>query len=93
MRQIKLVGRELAVIRAIEPMGSSGRQLFERTNIDPPDLLDILNGLAESGYVEAYLGQSEHATMEAVKLVQLHTTRFEINPSYYLELKKVMQRH
>lgn len=93
MRQIKLVGRETAVIRAIESAGSTGQYLHDRTNIDPHDLLDILNGLAESGYVEAFLDDSNVPAMGEIKLAQLHKARFEINPSYYLEIKKVLQRH
>ena len=90
MRQIKLVGRELTVVRAIEHTGSTGQALYERTNIDPQDLLDILNALYELGYVEAYLAGHNLPQMEQLKMAQLHSTRFEINPTYYQEIKKVL---
>ena len=90
MRQIKLVGRELTVVRAIEHQGSTGQALYERTNIEPQDLLDILNALYELGYVEAYLEGQHLPHMEPVKMADLNSARFEINPSYYLEIKKVL---
>jgi hypothetical protein len=92
MRQLKLVGRELSVVRAIEHQGSSGQYLHERTSIEAPDLLDILNAMMELGYVEAYLQGQNLPTMDPVPMAQLHTARFEINPSYYLEIKKLLLR-
>lgn len=92
MRQLKLVGRELSVVRAIEHQGSTGQYLHERTNIDAPDLLDILNAMMELGYVEAYPDGGNLPTMEPVKAPQLLNARFEINPSYYLEIKKLLLR-
>jgi hypothetical protein len=91
MSQIKLVGRELSVVRAIEHEGSTGRYLYERTNIEPDELLGVLNGLSESGYIEAYLSGEHHPTMVAVPMARFHDTRFEINPSYYQEIKRVLK--
>ena len=91
MRQIKLVGRELAVVRAIESTGSTGAYLQERTGIEPLDLLDVLNALFETGYIEAYVDGCQVATMDPLVMDQLDAARFEINPAYYLELKKVIQ--
>jgi DNA-binding IclR family transcriptional regulator len=90
--KLKLVGRELSVVRAIEHQGSTGQYLHERTNIEPPDLLDILNAMIEQGYVEAYLHGHNLPTMDPVPMAQLHAARFEINPSYYLEIKKLLMR-
>ncbi|HEV7406210.1 MAG TPA: hypothetical protein VGO11_24900 [Chthoniobacteraceae bacterium] len=92
MRQLKLVGRELSVVRAIEHHGSTGQYLHERTGIEPIDLHDILNAMIELGYVEAYLQGHNLPTMEQVPLAELHAARFEINPSYYLEIKKLLLR-
>ena len=92
MSQIKLVGRELSVVRAIEHQGSTGQYLHERTGIEASDLLDILSGMMEMGYVEAYPDGHNLPTMEPVRMAQLHTARFEINPSYYQEIKKVLLR-
>jgi hypothetical protein len=92
MKQLKLVGRELTVVRAIEHQGSTGQYLHERTSIEPYDLADILNAMIELGYVEAYLQGQNLPTMEPVPLAQLQTARFEINPSYYLEIKKLLLR-
>lgn len=90
--KLKLVGRELSVVRAIEHQGSTGQYLHERTSIDPADLLDILNAMIELGYVEAYLHGHNLPTMEPVPMGHLHDTRYEINPSYYLEIKKLLLR-
>ena len=93
MREIKLVGREVAVLRAMESAGSTGQYLQERTAIEPQDLLDILNGLFETGFVEAYLPDQTMPAMEQMDLSQLAEARFEINPAYYQQLKAVLQRH
>jgi DNA-binding IclR family transcriptional regulator len=92
MRQLKLVGRELSVVRAIEHQGSVGQYLHERTGIDVPDLHDILAAMIELGYVEAYLPGHNLPTMEPVPVEQVLASRFEINPSYYLEIKKMLLR-
>ena len=92
MKQLKLVGRELTVVRAIEHHGSTGQYLHERTSIEAHDLADILNAMIELGYVEAYLHSENLPTMEPVPPDQLLTARFEINPSYYLEIKKLLMR-
>jgi hypothetical protein len=92
MSNIKLVGRELSVMRAIEHQGSTGDYLQERTSIDPHDLCDILNGMMDLGFVEAYPEGHHLPTMDPVALAQLHKTRFEINPSYYQEIKKLLMR-
>jgi hypothetical protein len=92
MKLIKLTGRELAVLRAIETLGSTGAEIYERTQIAAPDLADILNGMCEVGYVEAYRGESPLPMVEQVKAAEVLITRFEVNPSYALELKKALAR-
>jgi hypothetical protein len=87
MKQIKLSGREMAVLRAIDyATGSTGTELFERTQMEPSDLADVLNGLFEVGYVEAY------PPIEPITCLNYGETRFEINPSYFQELKVAMRR-
>jgi len=87
MKQIKLSGRELAVLRAIDYVsGSTGTELKERTAIDGTDLADILNGLSEVGYVESF------PPAEPVTYLNYADTRFEFNPSYALQLKQAMRR-
>jgi hypothetical protein len=92
MSHIKLVGRELSVVRAIEHQGSTGQYLHERTSIEPDDLLDILNAMMELGYVEAYIDNQNLPTMEPVRMTHWRNARFEINPSYYQEIKKLLLR-
>ena len=87
MRQIKLSGRDQAVIRAIDyANGSTGDEIRERTHIEPDDLADILQGLCDVGYVESFpptnpLNSSNCATL-----------RFETNPAYAQELKAALLR-
>lgn len=93
MKQIKLSGREVAVLRAIDPAsGTDGADLSARTHIAPDDLLDILNGLAEVGYIEPFAPGKEIPCSEPVPPAALSATRFEVNPSYALELKQAMLR-
>jgi hypothetical protein len=87
MKQIKLSGREQAVLRAIDyATGSTGTEIFERTLIEGSDLADILNGLCDVGYVEAF------PPVDPITYLNFATTRFEINPSYALQLKMAMKR-
>jgi DNA-binding MarR family transcriptional regulator len=87
MRQIKLSGREQAVIRNIDyASGSSGQEIQERTQIDGSDLADILNGLCDVGYVETF------PATERINYLNYAALRFEVNPSYALELKTAMRR-
>ena len=88
MKVIKLSGREVAVLRAIETEGNTGAEIQERTQIDREELTDILNGMSDVGYVEAYKPHSNLPTMDPVPYIQVLEYRFEINPSYAQELKK-----
>jgi hypothetical protein len=87
MKQIKLSGREMAVLRAIDYVsGSTGTELKERTAIEGVDLVDILNGLSDAGYVEST------PIVEPITFLNYADTRFEINPAYYQQLKVAMRR-
>ncbi len=88
MKQIKLSGREQAVLRAIDySVGSTGAEIHGATHIDTEELADILNGLCEVGYVEVF----PHA--ERVNAATCATSRFEVNPSYALDLKAALRRN
>ena len=87
MKQIKLSGRELAVLRAIDyATGSTGVELREKTAIDGGDVAEILNALCEVGYVESF------PPVEPITYLNYSETRFEINPSYAMQLKVAMRR-
>ena len=87
-RAIKLSGREAGVVRAIGfGLGVSGTDLAERLQMDESEMVDVLNGLLEAGYLEA-------ASMrEQVGVADYATETFEVNPSYASELKGVMRRY
>ncbi len=85
MKEIKLSGRERAVIRAIDfTTGTLGADILARTNIQAEDLVDVLNGLIGSGYAEV-VPYAENTTME-----QMPEALFEVNPSYALDLKEAL---
>jgi len=87
MRNPKLSGREIAVLRAIgfsEPI--PGPELLESSQIAEEDMIDILNGLMDVGYVECTPIQPK-ATAETFS-----TTKFEVNPSYVQQIKELIIR-
>ncbi len=87
MKHIKLSGREQAVLRAIDyTSGSTGDEICEKTHIENTDVADILNGLCDVGYVEVF-PYAEKVTAETCP-----ASRFEVNPSYALELKVALKR-
>ena len=87
MKQIKLSGREQAVLRAIDyTSGSTGEEIRETTHIDGDELADILNGLCDVGYVEVF------PYADKVTFLSYGASRFEVNPSYALELKEALKR-
>lgn len=87
MKQIKLSGRELAVLRAIDyATGSTGTEIQEKTSIDGADVAEILNALCEIGYSEVF------PLVDVVTVTNYAESRFEINPSYALQLKEAMRR-
>jgi len=88
MKTIKLSGREQAVLRSIDyASGSTGQEIHERTQIEGTDLADVINGLCDVGYVEAF------PPVDPITYANYAATRFEINPSYALDLKAAMKRH
>jgi len=87
MKEIKLSGRERTVLRYIDwATGTPGAELQETTRLEAEDLVAVLNGLLEVGYVETepFSLQTDEATFAE--------TIFEVNPSYALELKTAMSR-
>ena len=87
MRQIKLSGRERAVLKALGfAEAVTGAQVLEHTQIQPEDLTDVLNALLAAGYVES------KPYREQVSADEMPATEFEVNPGYMHELKSSMQR-
>lgn len=87
MREIKLSGREAAVIRAIGfAVGVGGQDLIDATRIEPDQLVEILNAMISSGLVEST------PYVEATTVETLAATEFETNPSFTNELKRAIGR-
>src|SRR5205823_1521674 len=73
MKKIKLSGREIAVLRAIDfSLSTGGYDILERTHIELHELTDILNGLMDAGYVET------NPPSERVAADELQATLFEV---------------
>lgn len=86
MKQIKLTGRERSVLRYIDwNMGTKGVELLDCTKLEPDDLVDVLNGLMEVGYVEM-VPYAHHTDTETFR-----EGTFEVNPGYALELRSAMR--
>ena len=87
MKKIKLSGRELAVLRAIDfGNGASGLEIEEKTRIVPEELVEVVNGLMEAGYIET------NPPTQSVTLEALGSTQVEVNPGYAQELKVTIRR-
>jgi hypothetical protein len=87
MKEIKLSGRERAVLRYIDwSNGTPGSELLELVKIEPGELVDVLNGLMEVGFIEVV----PYADQTAIETFR--EQNFEVNPSYALELRTALQR-
>jgi DNA-binding IclR family transcriptional regulator len=87
MKEIKLTGREMAVLKAIDyANGSTGTEITEHTHIEPEDVVDILNGLCEVGYIEP------SPFVEKVSVADYAARLFEVNPSYAQQLNEALRR-
>jgi DNA-binding MarR family transcriptional regulator len=86
MKKIKLSGRELSVLRAIDfATGTKGQEIIDRTRLDPEDLTDMLNAFIELGFLEAepYRERVPHEAMPE--------TIFQINPGYSHDLSNAIR--
>jgi hypothetical protein len=87
MRDIKLSGREAAVVRAIGFAESMlGADILDSTRMEPEDVGDTLNGLIAAGFVETI------PYAEQVDLAEMPSTAFEVNPAYVHELRVAIAR-
>ena len=85
MKQIKLTGRERSVLRVLDfSAGNTGEELLESARLEADDLVDVLNSLMGPGYLEM-VPYAEEAKVETFR-----SARFDINPSYALELRAAM---
>lgn len=87
VRNIKLTGREICVVRAIGFTESMlGADLQEFTHMEAEDVTDTLNSLISAGFAESI------PYYEEVQLAQMPVTAFEINPAYVQGLKAALLR-
>ena len=87
MRQIKLTGREISVVRALGFSESKlGAEIQDYTRMEIEDVTDALNGLIAAGFVETI------PFSEGVQLAEMPVTAFELNPAYVQGLKIAIRR-
>jgi DNA-binding HxlR family transcriptional regulator len=85
MRQIKLSGREAAVVRAIGfNQAMMGAEIHDSTNMEPEMMTETLNSLMSAGYVESVPYREE------VQIAEMPVTAFELNPAYVRGLKRAL---
>ena len=85
MKQIRLSGREASVIRSIGfALSVTGNELLDHTRLETDDLVDVLNGLMDVGYVEC-TPYAEHTDAAAMPEAE-----FEVNSAYAHELKTAL---
>lgn len=87
MRDVKLSGREAAVVRAIGFAESMmGAEILDSTHMELDDVGDTLNGLIAAGLVETI------PYSEQIDLAEMPATAFEVNPAYVHELRQAVAR-
>jgi len=87
MRQVKLTGREVSVVRAIGFAESMlGAEIQDHVRMESEDVTDTLNSLMAAGFVESI------PYAEEVQLAEMPVTAFELNPAYTHELKRALVR-
>ena len=85
MKQIKLTGRERSVLRMLDfSTGNSGEELLESTRLEADDLVSVLSGLMNPGYLEM-TPYAEEAAIDTFR-----RARFDVNPSYAQEIRAAM---
>ncbi len=86
MRKIKLSGRELSVLRAIDfATGSMAEEVVHRTRMEAPDVADILNAFLVAGFIET------NPPREQVGPADLATLKVDINPGYSHQLSQAIR--
>lgn len=87
MRNVKLTGREVSIVRVIGYAEAiTGAEILEITRMDVEDVTDTLNGLLSAGFVESI------PYCEEVAVADMPTTSFEVNPAYVGDLRTAMIR-
>ena len=87
MKVIKLSGRERSVLRAIDFANATpASDILATTRLEPSDMVDILNGLTDVGYVEPV------PYVDSIGVEQIETHSYEVNPSYAQQLRNAMRK-
>ena len=85
MREVRLSGREVAVVRALGFAESMlGAEILDATHMELEDAGDTLNGLIAAGLVETI------PYSEQIDLAEMPATAFEVNPAYVHELRQAI---
>lgn len=92
MREIKLNGRERAILRAINDTGSTGEEIQETTHLEDDDLVPALEGLMTYGLVEGYLPNAQlQIADDKIEPKEFRAIRFEVNPAFAQEIRSALR--
>ena len=85
-REINLNGGEISIIKALGISGSplAGKFLIDRAEMEEAELLDILSGLIDQGYI---LSTKVHVHSKE----DVERSAFRVNPSYSRDLKDALR--
>ncbi len=87
MREIRLSGREEAVVKAIGFAAPVvGAEILDLTHMEPEDVGDTINGLIAAGFVEPI------PYADQVDLAEMPVFSFEVNPAYSHDLRSALYR-
>ena len=87
MRDVRLSGREAAVVRAVGFAESMlGAEILDATKMELEDVSDTLNGLIAAGFIESI------PYCEQIDMAEMPSTCFEVNPAYVHELRLAISR-
>jgi hypothetical protein len=85
MREVRLSGREVSVVRALGFAESMlGAEILDATRMELEDASDTLNGLIAAGLVETI------PYNEQIDMAEMPATAFEVNPAYVHELRRAI---
>jgi hypothetical protein len=88
MRVIKFSGREIALIRMIDfSTGTTGAELIGQLGWPEEDVIELVAGLAEAGFLEYTPDDAAPATPEAFRAVAV-----EVNPGFASAIRDAIRR-
>ena len=87
MRQIKLTGREMTIVRVMGfAEGMLGAEIQDNAHMEVEDVTDTLNSLMSAGFVESIPYRDQ------IEMAEMPVTTFEVNAAYAHQLREALLR-